>query len=109
MSHLIQWICVIKNFRTSLVLQWIRIRPANAGDMGPPIWEDSTYHGATKLCRAPHLLSLRSRAHELQLLKPTSPEPVLHHRRSPLSEKPPPAAARKPARGNEDPAEQKIK
>ena len=109
MSHLIHWICVIKNFRTSLVLQWIRIRTANAGDTGPPVWEDSTCHGATELCRVPHLLSLRSRAHKLQLLKPTSLKPVLHNRRSRLNEKPPPAATRKPACSNEGPAEQKKK
>ena len=48
--------------------------------------EDSTCHGATK-AHAPQPLSLHSRAHELQPLKPMCLEPVLH-KRSHRNEKP---------------------
>ena len=44
--------------------------PANAGDTGSS------------------LLSLSSRAHEPQLLKPTHLEPMLHYKRSHCNEKP---------------------
>ena len=38
--------------------------------------------------RVPRLLSLRSGAHEPQLLKPVCLEPVLHNKRSHRNEKP---------------------
>ena len=49
--------------------------------------EDPTCRGATK-ARVPQLLSLRSRAHKPQLLKPACLEPVLHNKRSHRNEKP---------------------
>ncbi|KAJ8796143.1 hypothetical protein J1605_002272 [Eschrichtius robustus] len=61
---------------------------SRAGDMGSrPVWEDPTCHGATK-AHVPQLLSLRSRASEPQLLKPTCLEPVLRNKRSHRNEKP---------------------
>ena len=55
--------------RTSLVVQWIRTRlPMQGIWVQSLVQEDSTCHGATKLC-AP-LLSLHSRAREPRRLKP---------------------------------------
>ena len=67
--------------------------------------------------RAPQLLSLRSRAHEPQLLKTVYLEPVLCNKRSHCNVKPthrneeqPPLAAtrEKPACSNKDPTQPKI-
>ena len=52
---------------TSLVAQWLRIcLPMQGTRVRALVWEDPTRRGATK----PRLLSLRSRAHEPQLLSP---------------------------------------
>ncbi|KAJ8783692.1 hypothetical protein J1605_008735 [Eschrichtius robustus] len=57
--------------RASLVMQWLRIRlPMQGTRVRALVQEDPTCRRATKP-RAPQLLSLRSRAHEAQLLKPT--------------------------------------
>ena len=37
-----------ENCRTCLAAQWVRIHPANAGDMGSLVQEDPTCHGPTK-------------------------------------------------------------
>ncbi|KAJ8788733.1 hypothetical protein J1605_005029 [Eschrichtius robustus] len=51
--------------------------------------EDPTCRGATKPeAREPQLLSLRSSAHEPQLLKPLRLEPLLCNKRSHHNEKP---------------------
>ena len=59
------------------MVQWYQNLPANAGDLGliPGL---GRFHmpQATK-AHAPQILSLCSRAHEPQLLKPTHLEPVL--------------------------------
>ena len=53
----------------------------------PWVWEDSTCRGTSKpVCHS--YVSLRSRAQELQLLKPACLEPVLCNKRSHCSEKP---------------------
>ena len=58
----------------SLVAQCLRIRlPVQGMQVPALVWEDPTCHGATKP-RAPQLLSLRSRAHEPQLLSPHAPQ-----------------------------------
>ena len=61
--------------------------PANAGDMGliPGLGRSHTLWSS--LACVPQLLSLRSRAHELQLLKPVGLEPVLCNKRSHCNEK----------------------
>ena len=77
--------CKIKNvfFRTSLVVQWIRIRLLMQGTW---VWslaqEDSTHHRATKP------MSHNYGAHTPQLLKPLHPELMLHNKRSYCNEKP---------------------
>ena len=54
---------------TSLVDQWLRIRPPMQGPwVQSLVQEDPTCHGAVAC--APQLLSLRSRAREPQLLSP---------------------------------------
>ena len=52
----------------------------------PPIWEDPIYQGSW--IRVPQALSQGSRAQELQLLHPRSPEPVHRNKRSHGNEKP---------------------
>ena len=61
--------------------------PANAGDRSSLVWEDPTY------CVTPQLLSLCSKARELQLLslklwllKPSHPEPMLRNKRGHCNE-----------------------
>ena len=65
--------------------------------------------------RAPQLLSLYSRAHEPQLLKPAGLEPVLRSKRGYCNEKPahrneeaPLAATRESPRSNKDPMQPNI-
>ena len=77
--------CKIKNvfFRTSLVVQWIRIRlPMQGTRVRSLVQEDATHHRATKP------MSHSYGAHTPQLLKPLYPEPVLHNKRSYCNEKP---------------------
>ena len=73
-------------WRASLVVQWLRIRLPMQGTWFKP-WSRKIPHAAEQAW-APQLLSLRSRAHEPQLLKPTKLEPVLCNRRSQHDEKP---------------------
>ena len=92
---------------TSLVAQWLGIRlPMQGAQVLFLVREDPTCHGATKTC-VPQLLSLRSRAHMPQLLKPACLEPTLRNR-SHHNEKPARHNWRKPVRSNEDPTQPKI-
>ena len=69
-------------YGASLVAQWLRIRlPMQRTWVRALVPEDPTCHRATKPMHQ-QLLSLRSRAHEPQLLKPTHLEPVLHNKRN---------------------------
>ena len=61
--------------------------PANAGDMGSSPGLGRSHMPRSNSARAPEQLSLCSRAHEPQLLKPSHLEPVLH-KRSHRNEKP---------------------
>ena len=56
--------------------------PANAGDMGSIPLLGRSYMPRSNKAHA-QLLSLSSRAHMPQLLKPVRLEPVLHNKRSP--------------------------
>ena len=62
--------------------------PANAGDTGSIPGLGRSHMLQSNWARAPQLLSLRSRAREPQLLKPTCLEPVLRNKRSHCNEKP---------------------
>ena len=62
--------------------------PANAGDMGLSPSPGRSHIPQSNQARAPQLLSLRSRTHKPQLLKPPCLEPVLCHKRSHRNEKP---------------------
>ena len=62
--------------------------PANAGDMGLSPGPGRSHRPRSNKARAPQLLSLCSRAHVLQLLKPVCLEPVLSNKRSHRNEKP---------------------
>ena len=67
--------------------QWLSIRlPMQGTQVRALVWEDPTCHGA----RAPQLLSLHSRVHELQLLSPhaTTTEARMPRARAPQQEKP---------------------
>ena len=73
---------------TSLVVQWLRIRPPMQGTrVRVLVWEDPTCCGTTKPVHT-QLLSLRSRARAPQLLKPVCLKPVLRNKRSHRNEKP---------------------
>ena len=61
---------------------------ANAGDTGSIPGLGRSHMLRSNEAHAPQLLSLRSRAHEPQLLKPSCLEPVLHNNRSHHYEKP---------------------
>ena len=74
--------------------------PANAGDTGSSPGPGRSHVPQSNSACAPQLLSLRSRAHEPQLLKPACLEPVLHNKRSHRNEK--------PTHHNEDPMQPKI-
>ena len=62
--------------------------PANAGDKGSSPGPGSSHMPRSNEARAPQLLSLRSQAHEPQLLKPACLDPVLRNKRSHHNEKP---------------------
>ena len=62
--------------------------PANAGDMGSSPGPGGSHVPRSSWAHAPQLLSLRSRAREPQLLKPTRLEPVLHNKRGRCSGEP---------------------
>ena len=62
--------------------------PADAGDTGSSPGPGRSHKPWSNKARAPQLLTLRSRAREPQLLKPTRLEPVLRNKRSHRSEKP---------------------
>ena len=74
--------------------------PANAGDTGSSPGLGRSHMPRSNQPREPQLLSLRSRACEPQLLKPTRLEPVLRNKRSHDNEK--------LAHHNEDPMQPKI-
>ena len=90
--------------------------PANAGDTGSSPGPGRSHMPRSNQAHAPQLLSLRSRAREPQLLKPTHLEPVLCNKRSHRNEKPvhrnkeQPACRnqRKPTHSHEDPTQPKI-
>ena len=93
-----------KNWRTSLVVQWLRIPlPMQGTWVRSLVWVDSTSLGATKPA-APQLLSLCSRA--------GVPRPLLCNKRShykkamhPNQSWPPHRNERKPRPCNGDPAQ----
>ena len=62
--------------------------PANAGDKGSSPGPGSSHMPQSKEAHAPQLLSLHSRARELQLRTPACLEPVLRNKRSQRNEKP---------------------
>ena len=71
-----------------MVVQWLRTHLAmQRTPVQSLVWEDPTCYGTTK-SHVPQLLSLCSRAEELQLLKTMYLEPVLRNKRSHLNEKP---------------------
>ena len=61
--------------------------PASAGDTGSSPGPGRSHMPRRNEARAPQLLSLCSRAHEPQLLKPTRLEPMLCNKRSHRNEK----------------------
>ena len=71
--------------------------PANAGDMGLSPGPGRSHMPRSNQAHAPQLLSLCSRAHEPQLLKPAHLELVLRNKRSHHNEK--------PTRSNEGPTQ----
>ena len=91
--------------------------PASEGDAGSTPGPGRSHMPRSSWARAPHLLSLRSRAREPQLLKAACLEPVLHNKRGRHSERPmrhnrewPPLSAtrEKPECSNEDSMQPKI-
>ena len=102
----------------------VRNPPANAGDMGSSPGPGRSHMPWSNSARAPQRLSLRSRAHEAQLLSPraTTTEACAPRVRAPQQERPlrqdaralqrrvAPARCneRKAARNNEDPMQPKI-
>ena len=66
----------------------VKNTPAYAGDTGSSPGPGRSHMLQGIWAHAPQLLSLRSRARESQLLKPTCLEPVLHNKRSHRNEKP---------------------
>ena len=62
--------------------------PANAGDMGSSPGPGRSHMPWSNKAHEPQLLSLCSRAHVPQLLKPVRLEPILHNKRNHLNEKP---------------------
>ena len=62
--------------------------PANTGDTGSSPGPGRSHMPRSNYARVPQLLSLRSRAHEPQLLKPMHLEPTLRNKRSHCNEKP---------------------
>ena len=61
--------------------------PANAGDTGSNPGPGTSHMPQSNKAHAPLILSLCSRAHEPQLLKPACLEPVLCNKRSHHNEK----------------------
>ena len=88
---------IVKGFPGGAV---VKNPPANAGDTGSSPGTGRSHMPRSNQARAPQLLSLSSRAHVPQLLKPACLEPVLHSKRSHCNEK--------PAHCNEDPKQPKI-
>ena len=66
----------------------VKSPPAGAGDTGLSPGPGGSHVPRSGWARAPQLLSLRSRAYEPQLLKPTCLEPVLRSKGSHRNEKP---------------------
>ena len=66
----------------------IKNAPAKEGDTGSSPGPGRSHVPRSNKAHAPQLLSLHSRAHEPQLLKPACLEPVLGNKRSHCNEKP---------------------
>ena len=66
----------------------VKSLPAGAGDAGSTPGPGGSHVLRSNWARAPQLLSLCSRAHVTQLLKPMCLEPVLCSKRSHCNEKP---------------------
>ena len=62
--------------------------PANAEDTGSSFGPGRSHMLRSNEARVIHLLSLHSRTHKPQLLKPACLEPMLHSKRSHRNEKP---------------------
>ena len=74
------------------MVQWLKIYlPAQGSLVRSLVWEDPTCGGATKLVCHSSLLSLGSKAHTPQLLKPTCPGA-----HAPQQEEPPQREAQAP-------------
>ena len=87
--------CIRSRYWASLLAQWLRIRlPMQGTRVRALVWEDPTYHGATKLvCHNYWACTLEPTSHNCwahvpQLLKPVHLEPMLCNMRSHQSEKP---------------------
>ena len=80
--------CSELRFQTSLVAQWLRNLPDNAGDAGSSPGVGRSHMPRSSWACVPQLLSLCSRAREPQLLKSARLEPVLRNKRSHRNEKP---------------------
>ena len=101
--------------RTSLVVQWLRIRlPMQGTRVQALVREDPTCWGATKPMHYNYwACALEPARHnywarKTQLLKPTRLEPLIHSKRSHCNEKPAQRNLGKPTRSNEDPMQPKI-
>ena len=88
--------------------QWLRVRlPMQGTQVRALVWEDPTFHGATKpVCHNYWACTLEPASHNYwaltpQLLKPACLEPMLCNKRSHRTEK--------PAYHNEDPMQPKKK
>ena len=76
---------------TSLGAQLLRIcLPMQGTPIRALPWSGRPHRPRSNKVHAPQLLSLRSRAHEPQLVKPVRLEPVLLNKRSHRNEKPAP-------------------
>ena len=82
-TRLSNWTELNWKYRTSLVVQWLRIYLALQGTLVQTlVWEHPTCHGATKPVRHNYGVLIS------QLLKPMRLEPMLHNKRSHHNEKP---------------------
>ena len=77
--------CIDQGFPGGAV---VKNPPANARDMGSSPDLGRSHMPRNNKARAPQRMSLRSRAREPQLLKPTGLEPVLRNKRSHRNGKP---------------------
>ena len=84
-QHLVQTKAIHWDFPSGTALKNL---PANAGDMGSIPGPGRSHMTRSNYACVPQLLSLSSRDHKPQLLKPAHLEPVLHNKRSHLNVKP---------------------